>query len=292
MKKSICVFGEVLFDHFPDGSRVIGGAPFNVAWHLQAFGLSPFFISRVGDDDEGRQVMEIMQAWGMETAGLQTDYELPTGRVQIEFENGEPRYDIVENCAYDAIQPQSIENFQLLYHGSLALRAAESAATLLSMRKDVADRIFIDVNLRAPWWSRSRLEALLSASHWVKLNTDELAALAPPGSSPDDTALTFLQAHQLQGLVVTHGDEGAEVLLSDGGRFKASGERVTEVVDTVGAGDAFSSVLLLGLARGWPLASTLQRAGEFAARLVGRQGATVQEREFYEEFICKWDLSG
>ena len=160
------------------------------------------------------------------------------------------------------------------------------------MRTAVADRIFVDVNLRAPWWNRSRLKTLLANSHWVKLNTDELAALAARGSSPDDTAVGFLEAHQLQGLVITHGAEGAEVLLSNGERFQVPGKRVNDVVDTVGAGDAFSSVLLLGLARDWPLESTLQRAGEFAARLVGRQGATVQEREFYEEFIRKWDLSG
>jgi fructokinase len=292
MKNSICIFGEVLFDHFPDGSQVLGGAPFNVAWHLQAFGLSPFFISRVGNDDEGRQVRDVMQAWGMDTAGLQTDYELPTGRVQVEFEDGEPGYEIVEDCAYDAIEPQDTGNFELLYHGSLALRSPASAATLLSLRTAIADRVFVDVNLRAPWWRRSRLETVLSASHWVKLNADELAALGTPEASPDDPALYFLEAHQLQGLVITRGAEGAEVLLSNGERFQVPGERVSDVVDTVGAGDAFSSVLLVGLARDWPIESTLQRAGEFAARLVGRQGATVQEREFYQEFIRKWDLSG
>ena len=67
-----CIFGEVLFDHFPDGRRVLGGAPFNVAWHLQAFGEAPFLVSRVGDDEEGDEVRSAMRAWGMDPAGLQT----------------------------------------------------------------------------------------------------------------------------------------------------------------------------------------------------------------------------
>ena len=79
MKGRVHVFGEVLFDHFPDGSKVLGGAPFNVAWHLQAFGLSPRFISRVGDDEDGEQIKSAMQAWGMSLSGLQTDRKLPTG---------------------------------------------------------------------------------------------------------------------------------------------------------------------------------------------------------------------
>jgi sugar/nucleoside kinase (ribokinase family) len=56
-----CIFGEVLFDHFPDGKRVLGGAPFNVAWHLQAFGEAPRFISRVGDDAEGDEIRTAMR---------------------------------------------------------------------------------------------------------------------------------------------------------------------------------------------------------------------------------------
>ncbi|MBA1332725.1 carbohydrate kinase, partial [Candidatus Endoriftia persephone str. Guaymas] len=53
MESHPIIFGEVLFDCFEDGSRVLGGAPFNVAWHLQALGAAPLFISRVGDDSLG-----------------------------------------------------------------------------------------------------------------------------------------------------------------------------------------------------------------------------------------------
>ena len=125
--KCLCIFGEVLFDHFPAGERVLGGAPFNVAWHLQAFAQSPVFISRIGDDAEGQTIRDAMQQWGMTTDALQLDTGLPTGRVNVSIHNNEPTYDIVENCAYDAIVPIS-EDIQcrLLYHGSLALRETVS----------------------------------------------------------------------------------------------------------------------------------------------------------------------
>ena len=52
---TVVIFGEVLFDDFPDGA-VLGGAPFNVAWHLQAFGLHPVVISRTGNDAQRDQM--------------------------------------------------------------------------------------------------------------------------------------------------------------------------------------------------------------------------------------------
>lgn len=79
------IVGEVLFDQFPDGQRVLGGAPFNVAWNLQGLGFAPLLVSAVGSDDAGREVRSRMEAWGMDTSGLQRSAQWPTGRVQVEF---------------------------------------------------------------------------------------------------------------------------------------------------------------------------------------------------------------
>ena len=122
----VIIFGEVLFDCFPDGNIVLGGAPFNVAWHLQAFGVSTLFISRIGDDYYGNNIKEAMQNWGMDLSGLQLDSEHPTGVVNDNFINNEPHYEIVENSAYDFIQSSrlpSLKKDAILYHGTLALRS-------------------------------------------------------------------------------------------------------------------------------------------------------------------------
>ncbi len=288
MKTGICVFGEVLFDHFPDGSRVLGGAPFNVAWHLQAFGRRPLFVSRVGCDPEGEQVRSAMQAWGMDTRGLQTDPDRPTGRVRVDIVAGEPHYEIVEDSAWDAIEPAPVTGCELLYHGSLALRSARSAAALQRLWDTEPGRVFIDVNLRPPWWRRDHLEGALARADWIKLNGDELARLQRTG--PEDPLPGLLQAYDLQGVVVTHGADGAELVASDGQRARVTGGDRVVVVDTVGAGDAFAAVMLLGLALAWPLDITLRRAQQFAARVVGQRGATVGDTGFYAEFVRAWQL--
>ncbi len=182
MSRRPCIFGEVLFDHFADGKRVLGGAPFNVAWHLQAFGQSPLLVSRVGEDAEARDPAGDARA-GAWTAADCSRSERPTGRVDVRIEDGEPAYDIVEsqrlrrhrgNC-----RPADC---RLIYHGSLALREG-ARGTRWSAAGD-RPQPFVDVNLRPPWWRRDEVLGHAAGAHWVKLNRDELescsAARQPP----------------------------------------------------------------------------------------------------------------
>jgi len=281
----VCIFGEVLFDHFPDGHSVLGGAPFNVAWHLQAFGLDPRFISRIGDDREGGEVLVSMQTWGMNCDGVQVDAKLPTGRVDIHFDSiGEPAYDIVHPCAYDAIEETGGGNSGLLlYHGTLALRDERSRLALERLKEGHGGKVFVDVNLRPPWWQREQVLALLEDADWVKLNGDELTQLVP-NSSADE----FVVEHDLEGLVLTHGAAGAEIVTAEADPVRIAPKHSTSVVDSVGAGDAFAAVTLLGLVSGWPLEMTAERAQDFASRLVGRRGATVNDIAFYRDTMDGW----
>lgn len=288
----VCLFGEVLFDHFPDGKQVLGGAPFNVAWHLQAFGQAPYFISRVGDDPQGAGIRRAMHDWGMDLGGLQTDPSLPTGRVSVSLRDGEPAYDIVQPCAYDAIEaPDPMPECGLLYHGSLALRSTQSHDALQRLLDRRPRTVFLDVNLRPPWWQPQRVRDLLDAAHWVKLNSDELAQLHPAKATVADTALDFLKTHDLNGLVLTHGAAGAEILTRHGETVAVKPDRGIRVVDTVGAGDAFASVVILGLINNWPLGTILQRAQMFASLLVGNRGATVHDPAFYQPLSEQWNLA-
>lgn len=284
------IFGEVLFDCFPDGAKVLGGAPFNVAWHLQAFGESPLFISRVGMDDEGRAILDAMQTHGMRTDGVQIDASLPTGRVQVSFADGEPEYDIVRPSAWDAIEGGEYgDKCRLIYHGSLALRDERSCSALAQLKAQCRSApeyagIFLDVNLRAPWWRQDQLAGLLDAADWVKLNGDELGLLAPSCSASD-----VLSGSSLTGLILTHGADGAEIMTPANEAIRVRPEQSTQVVDTVGAGDAFASVILLGILRGWPLDITARRAQAFAARMVGVRGATVDDAGFYRDIEAAWE---
>jgi len=286
----VTVFGEVLFDHFPDGSKVLGGAPFNVAWHLQAFGQRPLFVSRVGDDDDGREIIAAMQDWGMPTTGVQRDPQRPTGRVAVALEDGQPSYEIVHPCAYDAIEPPAVAGTGMLYHGSLALRDAASRQALDSLLVDPDVAVFLDVNLRDPWWDRERLLERLKRASWVKLNQDELTLLGPGGGSDDAAVAAMFERYALSGLLVTYGEHGAVMMTADDGLVRVAPPPGTQVVDTVGAGDAFAAVCIVGLLQDWPTDVLLQRAQAFAAQIVAQQGATSRDRSCYAPSIARWNL--
>jgi fructokinase len=291
----IDIFGEVLFDCFPDGRRVLGGAPFNVAWHLQAFGAAPRLISAVGDDPDGDQVRRAMQGWGMDISGLQTDPDHPTGEVRVTLADGEPTYEIIPDRAFDHIGFEDRRGAgQLLYHGTLALRGPVSARTLKRLETQGHGMRFLDVNLRDPWWSLEETRSLLQDADWVKLNRNELALLAgvnePHQMQLSEQASAFLAQHGLTGLVVTLGGEGAMAVSGDEEPTHVAPIQALEVKDTVGAGDAFASVLILGLIHGWPLATTLERSQSFASRIVEQRGATAAEPALYRPFLEHWGL--
>ncbi|WP_445368254.1 PfkB family carbohydrate kinase [Methylomonas sp. BW4-1] len=285
------IFGEVLFDNFPDGSRILGGAPFNVAWHLQALGRPALFISRVGEDDAGREILAAMQSVGMTRSAMQIDAAHPTGSVAVSITDGQPSYRILDRQAYDYIDAEAFHHApkqDLLYHGSLALRNPVSRQTLLDMQQNWSGPVFLDVNLRAPWWQADEVLGWIAGADWLKLNDEELELLLPGQQSIDTKMRLLQQTYHLKGVVLTRGSQGALALNSSGELFSIAPESHIEIVDTVGAGDAFAAVLLLGIAENWPMPVMLKRAQEFASALVGQRGATVADPAFYQGFIEAW----
>jgi fructokinase len=289
----VIIFGEVLFDTFPDGSKTLGGAPFNVAWHLQAFGLNPLVISRLGDDAAGREVRNAMADWGMDVSGLQTDPQLPTGQVLVEFREGEPLYQILHPAAFDAIEyppaAHAASNHRgLLYHGSLALRAPASRQAFEQLREQLPRTTFIDVNLRSPWWQKEEVLEWVAAADWVKLNESELQNLSNGEGSAHDQGVTMLQQYGLTGVVLTLSGSGAELLTAERSVYQVRPRSNIRLVDTVGAGDAFTSVMLLGLLNEWPREVTLRRAQDFASEVCAHRGATVRDQQFYQSQLERW----
>ena len=292
------MFGEALFDHFADGTRVLGGAPFNVAWHLQGFKADPLLITAVGTDQEGDAILRRMGAWGMGTEGVQSHSSRPTGRVTAHLEDGDPWYDIEAGQAYDAISiidlpsRSDLQGIQLLYHGTLALREAESAGTLTHLRASLGVPVLVDVNLREPWWQREGVLEQLKSATWVKLNREEAALLA---DTPTDDRRGIEEAtgklHRLLGienLVVTMGEAGAMASTPEGSHWQAATSSEGNGGDPVGAGDAFSAVLALAIHEGWPLEVTLNRATAFAGELCGIRGATAEEDGLYSRHLRRW----
>ena len=290
------IFGEVLFDRFPDGSEVLGGAPFNVAWNLCGFGLAPLLVSRVGRDTRGDRILAAMEEFGLDTSGVQRDEVRPTGTVEITLHGNDALYEIVSDRAYDAIEPPDVGSPSIVYHGSLALRSAISAMAashILQITRSLESRppVFFDVNLRSPWWSIETIRSWWECSDDVKLNAEEIELLVPEETSLEKRARRLLSDSGAQSVVVTLGEEGAVAFHADGRSERCSASTRVPVVDTVGAGDAFSSVLIAGRLWGWSYSDRLERAKSFAESVVGLRGAITRDHSFYRKFRESWDAA-
>ncbi len=265
---------------------MLGGAPFNVAWALQAFGLEPLFISAVGKDDPGHAIMERMLDWGMARGGLHVDAAHTTGEVQVELVDNEPRYDICSPRAWDAIPDPSICVSGLIYHGSLALRSRMNQVTLRTILERSPAGRFYDVNLRPPHTPFELVKTWMTGAEWVKLNLDELReVLREPKlvfGDHDDAVDELRERYSIRNVLLTAGSDGAAIRGLYGSGLLQPAPRVEQFADTVGAGDSFTAVTLYGILSGWTADEIVDRAGKFAAKVCGLNGATSESREFYQ----------
>jgi fructokinase len=299
-KKTVALFGEILADIFPDQS-VLGGAPFNVARHLQVFNLHPVMISRTGNDVLRDDLLREMERLGMDTLGIQCDPAYPTGQVQVHIENGTHRFEILPEQAYDHIHAgvthmltMSIKP-ALMYFGTLAQRNMESRLALDQFLSDGKGLRFLDINLRSPWYNKHTIKRSLLRADVVKLNEDELEIVAHffkiDTGTPEAKAKALLKQFDLKNLLVTCGEAGAWLLNS---HFETCTtgpvQLASPVVDTVGAGDAFAAVFIVGLLNEWEMPVTLAHANTFAAAICGIRGGVPQHHDFYSPFKQAWNL--
>lgn len=306
---TIVVFGEALVDDF-GSEQVVGGAPFNVARHLAALGAAALMITRIGEDACAALVRAEFVRFGLSTAGLQVDAAMPTGRVEVARADGNHRFTILPDQAYDridgaaALAAAATVAQSTLYFGTLAQRDAGARAALHGLFGASAALRFLDLNVRDGQTNERCVFHSLHEADIVKVNEDELQQLfawythTQPSTrdmgQPEvrATCRRLLGSFALQGLLVTLGPRGAVYLGADGEFVDHPDTPLhTTLVDTVGAGDAHAAVFLLGRARGWPMAQTLARANEFAAAICGVSGAVPADLAFYQPFIKRWQLS-
>ena len=299
-QKTVALFGEVLADIFPDQS-VLGGAPFNVARHLQAFGLHPVMISRTGNDALRDDLLREMDRLGLDKTGIQCDPTFPTGQVQVHMKDGGHSFEILPDQAYDHIHAGVTHMMimslkpELVYFGTLAQRGMESRLALDKFLADSKCPRFLDINLRSPWYNKHTVRRSLLRSDIVKMNEDELEIVSDYFRISGKTLLlkaeALLDQFELNCLLITCGENGAWLVNRQHEVFSTSpaGNTLT-VIDTVGAGDAFSAVFIIGLLNQWEMPVAMQRANQFAAALCGIRGGAPQDLDFYTTFKQAWHL--
>ena len=241
-------FGEIPWDVI-EGVPHLGGAPFNFAAHCALLGLKTAMVSSVGDDALGRRACEMAQGYGVDVSGVSVHPKLPTGTVMVTLDNGIPSYDIRTDVAWDEINVSddllSWPCPRVVYFGTLVQRAPVSATALARMLDTWRGaEVFFDVNLRQNYWTRTLVMEGLGRATILKLNDEERGTLGI------DPAAAFAENRRLKIVVVTKGADGCAVFLPGGTSFVSSAEPCGPVVDTVGAGVAFSAAFLAAYLQG------------------------------------------
>lgn len=275
----IICFGEVLWDILPSG-KMPGGAPMNVAIHLTYNGFSPLIISRVGNDDLGKELLSFLREKNISTQWVQTGETHLTGVVKANIsDKNEVTYKIVEPVAWDYIQYDEqvaalVTASDVFIYGSLAARNPTSRETLLQYLK-LAKFKLMDVNLRPPYYNQERLQELLQEANIAKMNHQELEEIAGwfGWAGNEQEQMQALKQHfGLQLLLVTRGERGAAVL-TEAGYQEHGGYRV-EVEDTIGSGDAFLATFLTSYLQKKSIQEALASACLVGAYVATQKGAT------------------
>ena len=279
-EKILCL-GECVYDISPSGLELAGGAPANVAFQAAASGAAAALVSRVGSDPRGRDLRGRLAGAGVAEELVQVDDGQPTGTVQVRAGVGGPSYDIAEPAAWDFIVEadgavRAARDTAGVVFGTLAQRHPVSRATIRSLvgqARASGACVVADLNLRAPFFDEETVLWTLRHADLLKLNREELAVVSQMLGAAGDAMTLFEGLVREFGLcraVLTCGEDGAWFFEEK--RIWHQPAIASEVVDTVGAGDAFTAVLAVGRARGFSLEEVAPLAAEVAAYVVSQPG--------------------
>lgn len=278
----VAVLGEVLWDVF-EHSRRLGGAPLNFGVHARRLGHPVTLISALGADEPGEQAAEMIAGLDLDTRFLQTTSRFPTGTTQVRIEHGgATQFTIQRPAAYDAVDLPA-DDLELLqqdahgwfYYGTLFASTGQGQNVLHQILRALRGAAkFYDLNLRPGSDSPELVKELMQSADVVKLNEEELQRVHEFAGLPLDIEAFCREGsarYAWQAVGVTLGDRGCAVLA--GGHYVEAAVHAVEVVDTVGAGDAFAAAFMHGLSLNWPAADIASFANRVGALVASRHGA-------------------
>jgi fructokinase len=299
-KPLIVGLGELLWDLLPDGKQ-LGGAPANFAYQAHALGADARVVSAVGADELGREAVAQLRQRGVESAFIVTDPFHATGTVEVSVNaQGQPRYTIVESVAWDFI-PLSDAAAHLaaqahaICFGTLAQRAPTSRETIRTLLQRASPRCLriLDINLRPPFVDPAIVRESCGLADALKLNDEEFPMLAEMLGCDAREARFFtelFERYRFRLIALTRGADGA-TLVTPNERLDFPGAPPRELVDTVGAGDAFTAAMTVGWLRHLPLAHIGANAIRVASYVCSLRGAMPDMRAVQELFAINGEQS-
>jgi fructokinase len=288
---NITAIGEILFDVYPNQKK-IGGAPFNFIYHVHKFTNKAKFITRIGSDEEGNTIIKFLQKQNFPTEFIQTNLKKPTGVVTVKLNDLKtPEFYIEQDVAYDyielndAIRNAIIEHSDLIYFGTLCQRSSISKKSIQSLFGK-SKFYFCDINLRRNCFTASIIEESLHACNILKINEEELGLISKTligyNFNLKENAKIIKNKFNIDYVCVTRGKDGAAILNDNS--FVECKHKVDNLLDTVGAGDAYSAVLAVGILMNIDLEKINCLATSFAAEICSIHGALPADDEIYSKY--------
>ncbi len=286
---------DVVVDQDGDTSESPGGSPLNVAVGLARLDVATTLLSQVGHDERGGLVVQHVRASGAEITGPPTSTGLTSVAVARLDESGAASYDFDIEWT---LPRQELPTCRALHVGSLGTLLEPGRASVVDLVEQAASRdVFVsyDANVRESFIddrerARREVQELAARCTLVKLS-DEDADLLDPTTDPDDFARGLLTGERTAMVVLTRGPDGATAFTAH--CETSARPRPVEVIDTVGAGDAFMAATLAQLSdldafdplgpgipsREEDLLRLLRGAMEVAAITCERRGANPPRRQ-------------
>ncbi len=274
-------FGEILWDIYPD-KKYIGGAPFNFAAHLAKHGEEIHMLSCLGTDDLGEEALLRLKDFGVLTDFVTRSPSKRTGHSLVTLdENGAASYDLKQDVAYDYISCDAVcGDFDVLYFGTLALRGEYNLHSLSGLLKRQSFKdIFVDINIRAPFYSSELIEFCVNHATILKVSLEELPTAASllaadPAVGYRAFAKLLIERYpNLKLIVITLGEDGAYCYdCKNGQEYSCESQKVT-VASTVGAGDSFSAAFLHQYFSDNGIRFSLEYASKIAGYVVSKYDA-------------------
>jgi fructokinase len=292
---SIVCIGESLWDDIDD-QCLPGGAPSNVASHLSQLGLTCRLLSRLGDDSAGKRLANVMRARKVDTSLVQIDGAHPTCMVSVERRSdGTSSFGIRDGVSWDYFEPDSrwtdiVEHAGIIYFGTLAMRTESSRIVMQNLLEAARDKIrFCDINLRSPHFEEPIIQKCLELTDVLKVNAEELNILAQifylDESFPSSCATQLMKRFGIQRVFVSLDSNGSMVISEDGEFIQAP--QKAEAIDSTGAGDAYTSGIIYGLAHRWPLRKSAYFASILGARVVEQPGPNSLSHDDYANALSR-----
>ncbi len=289
----ILVIGEILFDLFVNNKK-LGGAPFNFAFHLKKLGFSVRFVSRVGKDALGREILYFLKQHQFDLTDIQSDPDHDTGTVKVTMSDHGHEFAIVPDTAWSqlafdrGVSTLLQQSIDLLYFGSL-IQYSENGCALIQKvmgQKQSRTTVFCDLNLRPGFYGPEVIKAVLRASDILKLSREEWLEISDIRISETlnkETMDAFMTAHDLKSIVLTMGSLGSQWITREK-NYHCAPFPLENVVDTVGAGDAYAAISAAGWLKKLPVDTIMGLASEFAGYICGIKGALPEDERIYNDF--------